>query len=301
MKTNVIACVDGSPSTGAVCDYAAWAAAGLSAPLTLLHVVEKDGHPAVSDLSGIIGIDSKELFIEELVRVEGERNRLLMAQGEAILTACAERLTRSGLPEIRQLQMRGTLDEILAGLDDVRLMVLGRRGAEHAVGSQLESVIRLQKEPVLVVPETFSAPSRVLFAWDGSEASRRNLTRLTPRRLLPWFLLPQEAGRLALWLSMSQWVTQFYLIVTVISSAIASTLATALWVQLFGSAQLAKVRSTVEAGTVLASGASPVIMGVLIDHHVTIRIQAMICLVFILTASLVATRVQVGCPEDIDS
>jgi len=142
-------------------------------------VLEKDGHPAVSDLSGSIGIDSKELLTEELVRVEGERSRLLMAQGKAILTACAERLARAGRPEVRLLQMHGALDEILAGLDDVRLMVLERRGEKHPVGSQLESVIRLQKEPVLVVPETFSAPSRVLFAWDGSEASHRNLTRLS--------------------------------------------------------------------------------------------------------------------------
>ncbi|HCA9524897.1 TPA: MFS transporter [Klebsiella variicola subsp. variicola] len=127
------------------------------------------------------------------------------------------------------------------------------------------------------------------------------IDRLTPRRLLPWFLLPQGVGMLALWLSSSQWVTPFYLITTGVSSAIASTLATALWVQLFGSALLAKVRSAVEAGTVLASGASPVIMGVLIDHHVTLRIQALICLVFILAASLVATRVQVASPEDINS
>lgn len=127
------------------------------------------------------------------------------------------------------------------------------------------------------------------------------IDRMTPRRLLPWFLPPQGAGMLALWLSSSQWVTPFYLIMTGVSSAIASTLATALWVQLFGSAQLAKVRSAVEAGTVLASGASPVIMGVLIDHNVTLRIQALICLVFILAASLVATRVQVASPEDINS
>lgn len=127
------------------------------------------------------------------------------------------------------------------------------------------------------------------------------IDRLTPRRLLPWFLLPQGAGMLALWLSSSQWVTPFYLIMTGVSSAIASTLATALWVQLFGSAQLAKVRSAVEAGTVLASGASPVIMGVLIDHHVTLRIQALICLIFILAASLITTRVQVASPEDINS
>lgn len=127
------------------------------------------------------------------------------------------------------------------------------------------------------------------------------IDRLTPRRVLPWFLLPQGAGMLALWLSSNQWVTPFYLIMTGISSAIASTLATALWVQLFGSAQLAKVRSAVEAGTVLASGASPVIMGVLIDHHITLRIQALICLIFILAASLVATRVQVASSGNINS
>ncbi|WP_065647626.1 MFS transporter [Pantoea eucrina] len=124
------------------------------------------------------------------------------------------------------------------------------------------------------------------------------IDRLTPRRLLPWFLLPQGAGMLALWLSNSVWVTPFYLIMTGISSAIASSLATALWVQLFGPAQLAKVRSAVEAGTVLASGASPVIMGVLIDNHIALRVQALLCLVFILAASLVATRVRAGVPEN---
>lgn len=123
------------------------------------------------------------------------------------------------------------------------------------------------------------------------------IDRLTPRRLLALFLLPQRACMLALWSSNSQWVTPFYLIMTGVSSAIASTLATSLWMQLSGSAQLANVRSAVEAGNVFASGASPVIMGMQIDHHVTLRIQALICLVFILAASLVATRVEIPAPE----
>ncbi|OIN35723.1 MFS transporter [Salmonella enterica subsp. enterica serovar Sarajane] len=118
------------------------------------------------------------------------------------------------------------------------------------------------------------------------------IDRLTPRRLLPWFLMPQAVAMSALWLSNGQWVTPFYLIMTGISSAIASTLATALWVQLFGPAQLARVRSAVEAGTVIASGASPVIMGVLIDHQVTLRLQAMLCLIYIVSVSLLATRIK---------
>ena len=63
-------------------------------------------------------------------------------------------------------------------------MVLGRRGSQHPVGSHLESVIRLQKKPLLVVPENYSAPSRAMFAYDGSEESRRNLERLTMSPLL---------------------------------------------------------------------------------------------------------------------
>ncbi|XUK75713.1 MFS transporter [Erwinia rhapontici] len=123
------------------------------------------------------------------------------------------------------------------------------------------------------------------------------IDRLTPRRLLPWFLMPQAMAMSALWLSNGLWVTPFYLIMTGISSAITSTLATALWVQLFGPAKLARVRSAVEAGTLVASGASPVIMGVLIDHHVTMRLQAMICLIYIISASLLSTRIKTEVPK----
>lgn len=184
MNNTVVACVDGSSSTQAVCEYAAWAAGTLKVPLALLHVLEKSAPPVASDLTGTIGIDSREHFTEELVRLEGERNRLLMAQGKAILKGCAELLTEAGLPAPQQLQKHGTLDEILAELGEARLMVLGRRGASNPVGSHLENVIRLQKNPVLIVPETFSTPSRVMFAYDGSEASLENLRRLSVSPLL---------------------------------------------------------------------------------------------------------------------
>lgn len=41
MNNTVIACVDGSPSTRSVCEYAAWAAGKLDVPLALMHVLEK--------------------------------------------------------------------------------------------------------------------------------------------------------------------------------------------------------------------------------------------------------------------
>ena len=109
--------------------------------------------------------------------------------------------------------------------------------------------------------------------------------------------MPQAVAMSALWLSNGQWVIPFYLVMTGISPAIASKLATALWVQLFGPAQLAQMRSAVEAGRVIASGASLVIMGVLIDHQVTLRLQAMLCLIYIVIASPLATRIKIDEPD----
>lgn len=184
MNNTVTACVDGSLSTRSVCEYAAWAARTLQSQLVLLHVIEKDSAPVVSDLTGTLGIDSQQLLTDELVEIEGQRNRLLMVQGKAILESCAEMLQKQGSPDVLLMQKHGTPDEILAELSDLRLMVLGRRGSQHPVGSHLESVIRLQKKPLLVVPENYSVPSRAMFAFDGSEESRSNLERLTMSPLL---------------------------------------------------------------------------------------------------------------------
>jgi hypothetical protein len=54
----------------------------LQSQLALLHVIEKDSTPVVSDLTGTLGIDSQQLLTDELVEIEGQRNRLLMAQGK---------------------------------------------------------------------------------------------------------------------------------------------------------------------------------------------------------------------------
>ncbi|MFL3516628.1 universal stress protein, partial [Citrobacter freundii] len=55
MNNTVTACVDGSLSTRSVCEYAAWAARTLQSQLALLHVIEKDSTPVVSDLTGTLG------------------------------------------------------------------------------------------------------------------------------------------------------------------------------------------------------------------------------------------------------
>lgn len=116
------------------------------------------------------------------------------------------------------------------------------------------------------------------------------LDRYGPVRILPFFMAPQGIAMVALYLSSSIWVAPLYLILTGVSSAVASTLSTALWMQLYGQEQLGRIRSLVGAWSVVASGASPVIMGILIDQGITLRFQSLGCLAFIFIASLLSTK-----------
>ncbi|MFN3719507.1 MAG: MFS transporter [Rhizobium rhizophilum] len=118
------------------------------------------------------------------------------------------------------------------------------------------------------------------------------IDKLGPKRLLPFFLIPQAFGMLLLGLISAPWVAPVYMLLMAVSMALASTLATALWVDLFGARELARVRSFVEAGTVIASGASPIIMGLLIDGGIPLAWQALGCCTYSVIASLIATRVR---------
>ena len=79
--TRVMACIDNSQSSLAVCDYAAWASQRLSAPLTLLHVLDKEKYPASADLSGNIGLGSREHLLEELAMLDAQRAKLALEHG----------------------------------------------------------------------------------------------------------------------------------------------------------------------------------------------------------------------------
>lgn len=61
----IIACIDGTARSTAVCDYAVWSSMRLQAPLQFLHVLDR--HPeraAVSDYSGAIGFDAQEHLLQ---------------------------------------------------------------------------------------------------------------------------------------------------------------------------------------------------------------------------------------------
>lgn len=180
----VIACIDASRSALAVCDYAAWCAQRLQSVLTLLHVLDHSSFPVPGDLSGNIGLGSRELLLQELAELDEKRARLMREQGRHLLDVAAERVRAQGIVEPLQRQRHGGLVESLQELEsEMRLLVMGRQGEEgdslgQHVGSHLESVVRTLHRPILVTTGEFSVPRRLMLAFDNGPSTRKGVEML---------------------------------------------------------------------------------------------------------------------------
>lgn len=188
--THVIACIDGSASAPAVCDYAAWASLSLDAPLTFLHALDQRQYPPAADLSGSIGLGSREHLLEKLATLDEQRAKLALEQGRILLAAAKERAITQGVGAPETKQRHGDLLDSLKELEhETRLLVIGRQGesssslSEH-VGSQLESVIRIMHKPVMVTPASFRKPESAMLAFDGSATTRKGAEMLAASPLL---------------------------------------------------------------------------------------------------------------------
>ncbi|OQK18519.1 universal stress protein UspA [Methyloprofundus sedimenti] len=175
----VLACIDGSAISSAVCDYSAWIAQRVNAPLKLLHNIEHQETPVVSDLTGNIGLGSQEHLLEELTQLEQQRSKLLMQKGKLILEAAKERVQLAGISDPITAKRHGSVVESLIDLEDnIRVLVLGVRGEDHEkqkgkIGSHLEMMIRAIRRPILVVNTDFKKPDTIMLAYDGSEAAEK--------------------------------------------------------------------------------------------------------------------------------
>ena len=183
----VIACIDGSSAASSVCDYAAWAAQRLAAPLTLLHVLDKSRYPVENDLSGSIGVDAREHLLSELAELDTRRNKLALEQGALMLEAARVRAVAGGIAEPILRQRHGHLVESLAELeDDTELLVIGKQGEEHSdarhvgahVGDNVERLVRTLHRPILIAPGEFKPPQVIMLAFDSSETTRKGVELL---------------------------------------------------------------------------------------------------------------------------
>lgn len=182
--THVMACIDGSPQAAAVCDCAAWASQRLGASLTLLHVLDRRQFPVSGDLSGIIGLGSREFLLQELATLDEKRAKLALEEGRMMLDAARQRAIAAGVAQPECRQRHGDLVEALRDLqNETRLLVIGRQGEDsddalQHIGSQLESVIRTMHRPILVTVGQFTPPRSLMLAFDGSATTLKGVEML---------------------------------------------------------------------------------------------------------------------------
>lgn len=187
----VLACVDQSHFATTVASYAAWAARKMNAPLEFLHVIDR--HPdlePVQDLSGSIGLNAQENLLNQLSDEDEVRSRTRRETGRIFLNQLREQALAAGASSVDVRLRHGNIEETLCEQQaDVRLFVLGRRGAsaktvQRDLGSNLEWVVRSVSRPTLVVSDRYSEPSRVLLAYDGSGVTRRGVDMIANSPLL---------------------------------------------------------------------------------------------------------------------
>jgi len=205
LEGKVLACIDHSPYAESVCDFAAWSAERMTAPLSLLHVLDPgpekgQGNP---NLTGAIGLGAQAELLEELAALDEQRARLAMEQGKHLLAAARTRVAGQGFEAVEVRQRHGALVDALLTLEsETRLFVVGKRGAASAtahghLGQHLERVIQTVTKPILVAQQTFAPPRSILFAFDGSETAVRGVERVAASPLfrgLPFHLVRVVRG-----------------------------------------------------------------------------------------------------------
>ena len=179
-KKMVLACIDGSTLSEAVCDYAAWIAQRVDAPLKLLHTIDHHHETAATtDLSGNIGMGSRDHLLEEITSVEQQWSKLRLQQGKSLLKSAKERVIQAGTADPFSCLQHGSLIESLIELEEsIRVLIVGVRGKVHEnqvdkIGAKLEPLVRSLHRPILVVNGAFTAPQRIMIAYDGSEAAEK--------------------------------------------------------------------------------------------------------------------------------
>ncbi len=175
-QQHILACIDGSAVTESVCDYATWYASRLNLPVALLHVSEV---PASTrrDLSGSIGIDSRQLLLDELTQLDEQRARVVNSYSNALIQDAKSHIKSYSDVEVNTYRRHGKLLPAIEHFNPKnRAIVMGRRREDHTndrinIGSQIETVVRASSIPILISSAEFETPSSYMIAFDGSKTA----------------------------------------------------------------------------------------------------------------------------------
>lgn len=188
----VIGCIDGTETSATVCEFSAWSALRMNAPLEFLHVLDRHQEVApVSDFSGNLAVGAQEELLRQLAELDARRSKLAQEHGRMLIDAARGRAAELGVKAPEGRQRHGTLVETLGEMeDDTRLIVLGRRHVGPSAADQpvqnhrLERVIRAIHKPILATAAQYKTPERFMIAFDGSPTGRKTVERVAASPLL---------------------------------------------------------------------------------------------------------------------
>ncbi|WP_201526592.1 universal stress protein [Psychrobacter frigidicola] len=175
-EQHILACIDGSAVTESVCSYAAWYASRLDLSVGLLHATDI---PASTrrDLSGAIGIDSRQLLLGELTQLDEKRAQVVNSYSNALIQDAKSYINSRFDVNVDSYQRRSKLLPAIEHFKEKnRAIVMGRRGEDHKnnrinIGSQIETVARASSIPILICSEQFKVPTSFMVAFDASKVA----------------------------------------------------------------------------------------------------------------------------------
>ena len=145
-KEQIIASIDGSAGSLAVCEAGAWVAARLERSLLLLHTLERRQQHGADDWSGQIGLGAQSELLERMAQLDQERGKLALQYGKTLLAEAEQRVRDRGLQQVQTLLRHGNFVEALVELEgQARLMVVGKVGTATVTREELEGAL-LQSE-----------------------------------------------------------------------------------------------------------------------------------------------------------
>ncbi len=170
--SSLLLAVDASPYAEAAARYAARLSERLGLPLRAVHVLDLRVATTPSSLDAGMG-DPAMLTPHFDVELQG----VLERRAEKVQVDIQALLKGLGLETDVELPTGPVENEILSRADAETLILMGKEGDSAEIngsgrlGSVAEHVARRAEGAVLLAPQTFSEPQRLLLGYDGSDGS----------------------------------------------------------------------------------------------------------------------------------
>lgn len=184
-KNYILVGIDGSAISDSLVQYAVWLAKSNDITIKLLHTIEHTHKSEQAHHEGNLTPNIRRELLKELSEEERIESKQLIAKGKEHINSAKESVMLAGIDNVVAKLRHGTLPEAIEDLkDEIALVMLGSKGKSHSatdkgLGFHLEESIRATDTPVFIAKKEFTTPKKVMFAYNGSQKSKRALNMIT--------------------------------------------------------------------------------------------------------------------------